>query len=1410
VATNSITGAYSGDTLNAASTSSALSVTSQKATSSIVLASSTNPSTFGASLSLTATVSGYVPSGTVTFMDGSTTLGKGSLNNGVATYSTAALTSGSHSLSVVYAGDANNATSTSSTLSQTVNSVATTTALTSSVNPSVYAGATTLTATVTGAAPTGVVNFMDGAATLGTGTLSGGVASLSIATLTTGSHSLTAAYAGNANNASSTSATLAQTVNTVTSTIGLVSSANPSSFSGSVSFTATVTGFAPTGMVTFKDGATTLGSGTLSSGVASFTSTALATGTHSITAVYGGDTNNSSSTSSALTQSVNAVVTTTALTSSVNPSTYGGPTTLTASIAGGVAPSGVITFKDGATVLGTGTVSGTTASLVISTLSGGTHSLSATYGGDVNNASSTSAALTQTVNTVSSSVALTSSVTPSIFGASVTFTATVSAATPSGAVTFKDGASTLGSGTLTGGVASFTSTALAIGTHAITAVYAGDGNNAAATSIALSQIVSGLPTSITLASSVNPSAAGTPITLTASVSASSPTGGVTFMDGATTIGTAPLSSGVASLTLSTLAGGSHSLSAVYAGDSINAASTSGALVQVVTLVSASVSLNATPSTPSFGELVSLSAIVSGSAATGSVTFMDGATSLGSASLNASAASFNISSLAVGSHSITAVYSGDAANQGATSLASTLTVLAVGGSPNTMTWQYGYDAMGRPTTVVDPNGLSNYTYYDSLGRPIQIQQPANTGASIPTVTSLAYNLGDSLTTVTDPRSLSTSYSPNGLGQVTAQSSPDSGVSGFTYDAVGNLTSKTDARGQLSTMTYDALNRLSSVAYTSGVGVTLTYGTTPGTGALGELTSITDESGSIGYGYDAAGRMTTKTQSTNGMSFVTGYTWGDSGSAMDKLIAITYPSGNQVNYSYDSYGQVSGVSVTTVNANGAGGSGAVLALLGGVTSNASYQLTGWSWASGNVQSIAYDGYGQMVGYNLGKANGAGSAAGAQRTVVHDAAGRITGFIHSNNGAGTPNLDQSFTYDNLNRLVSSSQASGATQYSYDANGNRTAKVVNGSSYANTISGTSNQLNSARDVLGNYIFSYDASGNVTSDGVNTFTYSPRGRMASVTTPGGQVNYLYNALEQRVYKSGPTSMIPNGAAYYVYDEAGKVLGEYDGLGNPVFETLYLGNLPVGVIKQTGTAANANIAVSLYQVYADHLGAPRVITDTADNIVWRWDTAEAFGATAANQNPNGAGTFAYDQRLPGQVFDTETGLFDNWHRTYDPRGGRYRQSDPIGLNGGINTYSYVAGNPLSYTDPKGLQTYTCTRPLKGLGGFRWDDVHLFHEYVCTRDTKTGLMTCGGIGPSGSALGSPAVIEPDAYTPDSCEKRADKNSCIEACVQKRMSSPLPTYDVFAGTKLGTSGAQQCQIFAEDTVSSCISSCLHNFD
>ncbi|MFC0130820.1 RHS repeat-associated core domain-containing protein, partial [Ralstonia solanacearum] len=128
-------------------------------------------------------------------------------------------------------------------------------------------------------------------------------------------------------------------------------------------------------------------------------------------------------------------------------------------------------------------------------------------------------------------------------------------------------------------------------------------------------------------------------------------------------------------------------------------------------------------------------------------------------------------------------------------------------------------------------------------------------------------------------------------------------------------------------------------------------------------------------------------------------------------------------------------------------------------------------------------------------------------------------------------------------------------------------------------------------------------------------------------------------------------------------------------ETVYLGDTPVATIK-SGTG---------YYVYADQIDTPRVITDTNNLMVWRWDQADPFGATLPDENPSGLGAFAYNLRFPGQVYDAETGKHYNANRDYDPASGRYVQSDPIGLNGGQwSTYGYVGGQPTRYADPNGL------------------------------------------------------------------------------------------------------------------------------
>ena len=116
----------------------------------------------------------------------------------------------------------------------------------------------------------------------------------------------------------------------------------------------------------------------------------------------------------------------------------------------------------------------------------------------------------------------------------------------------------------------------------------------------------------------------------------------------------------------------------------------------------------------------------------------------------------------------------------------------------------------------------------------------------------------------------------------------------------------------------------------------------------------------------------------------------------------------------------------------------------------------------------------------------------------------------------------------------------------------------------------------------------------------------------------------------------------------------------------------------------------MWEVNADHLGTPRAITRPADNaVVWKNENTEPFGNSLPNENPSGFGNFEFNQGFPGQYRDKETGTFYNYFRDYDPSTGRYVQSDPIGLDGGLNTYAYVNSNPLALTDPLGLDWGVC-------------------------------------------------------------------------------------------------------------------------
>jgi RHS repeat-associated protein len=137
------------------------------------------------------------------------------------------------------------------------------------------------------------------------------------------------------------------------------------------------------------------------------------------------------------------------------------------------------------------------------------------------------------------------------------------------------------------------------------------------------------------------------------------------------------------------------------------------------------------------------------------------------------------------------------------------------------------------------------------------------------------------------------------------------------------------------------------------------------------------------------------------------------------------------------------------------------------------------------------------------------------------------------------------------------------------------------------------------------------------------------------------------------------------------------------------GPIPPGPTPPTGKRFAKSMVgatpAALYYVTPDHLGTPRAITRPTDNrIVWRWDNTEPFGNSPPNENPLGVGNFTFNLRFPGQYFDAETGTHYNYFRDYDPAIGRYVQSDPIGLDGGLNTYGYVDGAPLAFVDVYGL------------------------------------------------------------------------------------------------------------------------------
>jgi RHS repeat-associated protein len=570
----------------------------------------------------------------------------------------------------------------------------------------------------------------------------------------------------------------------------------------------------------------------------------------------------------------------------------------------------------------------------------------------------------------------------------------------------------------------------------------------------------------------------------------------------------------------------------------------------------------------------------------------------------------------------------------------------GTTPSTQVTQNGFDANGNVTSILDPLSRTTLQEFDALNRLKAVKDPFN-GTANPT--SYSYNRQGVLTQVTDPTGLSTIYTVNGHGETLGQSSPDTGSTSFTFDPAGNMLTKTDARSVQAVYAYDALNRLTQIVYPDQ---TVTYTWDSCTNGKGRLCAISDSSGTTTYTLDLWGRVTGKSQVVASLTQSMGYAFNSAG----QLSTVTTPSGRSVVYTYANGRPVS-VAVNGVN------------VLTGVTYEPFGPNGGWLWGnhtagSPNTHTRVHD-----KDYRTTRVTSDLPVSGSQpyfdKQFTWDAMSRIGSIQDLANSA----LNATYGFDSLDRVTSATQGAASWGYTYNGIGDRLTSTVGAASTTYGYFSGTHRLQTLSGAQSKS-YSFDAAGNMTSDGAITWVYGGDNR----PTSAGSTTFLINALGQRVKKTTGAS-----ATRFVYDESGRLWGEYDSAGTLIQEFVWLEDLPVAVIRANGAGTD------LFYVHPDHLGTPRAITRASDNqFVWKWDNTEPFGNSAPNENPSGLGAFAFNLRFPGQYFDVETGTHYNYFRDYDPSTGRYIESDPIGLGAGLSTFAYVHATPLSRTDRFGL------------------------------------------------------------------------------------------------------------------------------
>jgi YD repeat-containing protein len=543
----------------------------------------------------------------------------------------------------------------------------------------------------------------------------------------------------------------------------------------------------------------------------------------------------------------------------------------------------------------------------------------------------------------------------------------------------------------------------------------------------------------------------------------------------------------------------------------------------------------------------------------------------------------------------------------------------------------YDAAHRLIRVED--GLGNRAEYtlDGMGN----RQIENTydpyGALVRTRTRLFNNLGQlwQELTATGIDSQATVFGYDYAGNQTIVKAPLGRTTTNVYDELSRLKQVTDPALGNTHFAYDANDNLTQVTDPRGVVTSYQY-----TGFGDVKQQVSPDTGTTINQFDSGGNLQS---STNARSAVTTHAYD----VLNRVLSTSYRLGSTtdqtIDYAYDAgthgKGRLSGASDANhsltwaydaqgrVTSKAQIVSGIAHAVVYGYTNGV---LTSLVTPSGQSVAYTYSASGQLTAISV---NGVGLLS----NVVHDPFGPIAGWTWAN---GTLTV-RSFDLDGRLELIDSA---GLSMYTFHDDGSIASRsddvpvsyVLPAGTTSMSVASTSNRLLATNGAL-TRTYSYDGAGNATSFGSMTFTYNFANRMSSSTQGGITTSYVYNALGQRIRKSSGASTL-----LFVYDEAGHLLGEYDGTGGLIQETVWLGDTPVATLRPNGAGG-----INVFYVHTDHLNTPRRVTRPTDNaIVWRWDS-DPFGVGAANQDPDGGVRFVVEGRNGGRSQNYATLLFSS-------------------------------------------------------------------------------------------------------------------------------------------------------------------------